>query len=660
MANPVRIVVLGAGYGGVLTAKKLAKKLGKNGAAEVTLIDKNTYHTMLTELHEVAAGRVPEESIRLDLKTIFKGRAVNVVQDNILKVDLENKQLVSEKATYSYDYLVLGTGSKPTFFGVKGAETHCFQLWSYDDAVRLKEHFLAQFRLASNESDPEVRKELLRFVVVGCGFTGVEMAGELAEWVPRLCREYHVDRGDVEVMAVDVLPKVLPIFPDNLIDKAERHMKKLGIKIHTATGVSEVGEDFAVITNLGKVKTRTVIWTAGIEGSDLAGGLALRKEARHRVVTNQYLQAENHPEVFVVGDNAYVIAGPENRLVPQMVENAEHSAASVAGNIALSVAGAPLKPYAPEFHGAMVCIGGRYGVAHLGLPGKFFGLSGFFAMFVKHFINIVYFLQVAGLAKCWSYFKLEFFHVPDRRSFVGGLISKATPNFWVVPLRLFLGFKWFEEGWAKLPRLLADPSDIFLIPAPIADGVSAATQAAGEAMAQAAPAVADATSAATQAAGEAMAQAAPAAADVVAAATGAAQSGGGEAASQWGAALPVPDFISDITSWTMGIFFHTADGGFTVLAQIFQGGMILGELAVGLCLMAGLFTLPASVVAVLMGMMIWASGMAPVEMLWYLAAAFATMGGSGSVLGLDYYVLPWLKTQWNRIPLVRKWYLFID
>jgi len=656
MANPTRIVVLGAGYGGVLTAKKLANKLGKKGIAEITLIDRNTYHTMLTELHEVAAGRVPEESIRLDLKSIFRGRPVTVVQDNIQKVDLEKRELVSDTTTYPYDYLVLGTGSKPTFFGVKGAEAHCFQLWSFDDAVRLKEHLLAQFRKASNESDAELRRELLRFVVVGCGFTGVEMVGELAEWVPRLCREYHVDRSEVEVMAVDVLPKVLPIFPDNLIAKAEKRLKKLGVQIHTATGVSEVGEDFAVITNLGTVKTRTVIWTAGIEGSDLAGGLALRKEARHRVVTNQYLQAENHPEVFVVGDNAYVIAGPENRLVPQMVENAEHSAASVAHNLTQAIAGAPLKPYHPEFHGAMVCIGGGYGVAHLGLPGKFFGLSGFLAMFVKHLINMVYFFQVAGLAKCWSYFKLEFFHVPDRRSFVGGLISKATPNFWVVPLRLFLGYKWFEEGITKLPRLLADPSDIFLIPAPVTDGVSAASEWAGEAAAQAAPAVADATAAATQAA----AQAAPAAAEAVSAATGAAAEGAAEAVSQWGAALPVPGFISDITSWTMGLFFHTADGGFTVLAQLFQGAMILGEVAVGLCLMAGLFTLPASVAAILMGLMIWASGMAPVEMLWYLAAAVATMGGSGSVLGLDYYVLPWLKTQWNRIPLVRKWYLFID
>lgn len=631
MEGPKRIVVLGAGYGGILTAKKLARKLKKHGNAKITLIDRNTYHTMLTELHEVAAGRVPEQSIKIDLDTIFEGRPVTVVQDDILKVDFSTRTLTSENAVYTYDYLVLGTGSKPTFFGVKGADTHCFQLWSYDDAVRLKNHILNQFRRAANTPDEDVRKDLLRFIIVGCGFTGVEMVGELAEWTPRLCREFHINPKEVELMAVDVLPKVLPIFPENLIRKTERYLRKLGVKVHTSTGVEEVGADYAVLGSLGTVKSETVIWTAGIEGSTLAGSLAIKKEARHRVVTNAYLQAVEDPHVYVVGDNAYAITGEEQRLVPQMVENAEHSASLVAENIVAAISDKPLTVYNPSFHGAMVSIGGKYGVAHLGLPGKFMSLSGFPAMFVKHFINLIYFFQVAGFSKCWSYLKLEFFKVPDRRSFVGGLLSKASPNFWLVPLRLFLGYKWFEEGWVKLPRLLADPSDIFLIPAPVS-----ATSGATAAAAPAAPA-----------------------ADAVAAATAAVE-GGGEAVSQWGAALPVPEFITDLMQWFMGLFFYTSDDGFTVLAQLFQGGMILGELAVGLCLMAGLFTFPASIVAVIMGMMIWASGMAPTEMLWYLAAAFATMGGSGSVLGLDYYVLPWLKAWWKRIPLVRKWYLFID
>lgn len=629
MGGSTKIIVMGAGYGGILTAKKLARRLGKREEVSITLIDRNTYHTMLTELHEVAAGRVPEQSVRINLSTVFAGRAVELVQDEILSVDLASRTLASGKAVYPYDYLILGTGSKPTFFGVRGAAEHCFQLWSYEDAVRLKAHIQNQFRRAANESDPTVRRNWLRIITVGCGFTGVELVGELAEWKPRLCREFGIDPAEVELLSVDVLPKVLPIFPEHLGRKAARHLERQGVSIHTGTGVQEVGADYAVLGNLGTVRSETVIWTAGIEGSALAESLALKKEARHRVVTNEYLQAVDDPRVFVVGDNIYALAGENQGPVPQMVENAERSAALVAHNVCALLADEPLKPYRPEFHGAMVSVGGRYGVAHLGLPGRFLSLSGFSAMFIKHVINLSYFFQVAGFSKCWSYLKYEFFKVPDRRSFVGGLLAKASPIFWVVPLRVFMGIKWLLEGVVKMGIILKNPSDVFLIPAPAVGTSSATIAATGTAQ----PAV-DAVASATQ--------------------TGAA------AASQFGETLPVPEFISAITRWGMKLFFYTPDGGFTVLAQLFQAGIVLGEVAVGLCLIAGLFTFPASVAAILLCSLFWASGTSDHEILWYVAASIATMGGSGSVLGLDYYVLPWLKGWWNRLSPVRKWYLFID
>ena len=132
-----KIVVLGGGYAGVLTAKKFKK----DQDVSITLIDKQSYHTMLTELHEVAAGRVDEESIRMDLKKIFAGRKVDVVLDEITSIDFEQKVLTSNSTKYDYDYLVMGTGCKPTFFGIPGSE-NAHQLWSYTDAVNLREHIL--------------------------------------------------------------------------------------------------------------------------------------------------------------------------------------------------------------------------------------------------------------------------------------------------------------------------------------------------------------------------------------------------------------------------------------------------------------------------------------------------------------------------------------
>ena len=162
MSQKKNIVILGAGYGGILTAKKVAKKFKKNDEITITLIDKNAYHTMLTELHEVAAGRVPEESIRVDLDKVFYGRKVTVVLDEITDIDFDEKKLTGTVGTYDYDYLVMGTGSKPTFYGCIGAEEHSLTLWSYEDALKIKYHVLEAFEKASVAKSQQERAHLQR------------------------------------------------------------------------------------------------------------------------------------------------------------------------------------------------------------------------------------------------------------------------------------------------------------------------------------------------------------------------------------------------------------------------------------------------------------------------------------------------------------------
>ena len=182
-----KIEIVGAGYAGILTAKKLAKRFKKDDSVFITLIDKNPFHTMLTELHEVAACRVDEESIRVSLKKVFAGRKVDVRLDTITSIDFSNKKAVGEHETYDYDYLVLCAGSKPTFFGIPGAQEYAYTLWSYDDAVKIRHRLTEIFTEACRIADSEERRKLLSFYIVGAGFTGVEMAGELAEYMPILC-----------------------------------------------------------------------------------------------------------------------------------------------------------------------------------------------------------------------------------------------------------------------------------------------------------------------------------------------------------------------------------------------------------------------------------------------------------------------------------------
>ncbi len=604
-----RIVVLGAGYGGVMTAKKLAKRLKKDRDIRITLIDKNPYHTLLTELHEVAAGRVDETSVRVDLQKVFAGfKNVEVVLDEITDIDFRSRTLHSDRRQYNYDYLVIGTGSKPCFFGIPGAEEHAFTLWSHEDAVRLRDHIEAMFRKAACEKDPERRRDLLSFVVVGAGFTGVEMVGELAEQANVLARKTGVDRSDVRLYLVDMVQRILPMLPESLSRKAVRRLEKMGVQLMTGNPITEVMAG-GVRVGENEVRAGTVIWTAGVEGSDLVGRLDLQQKGRKRIVANDMLQAVDDDRVYVIGDNLFFIPEGSEQPVPQMVENAEHSAELVAHNIVSDLKNGKKKPYRPKFHGTMVSIGSRYGVAYVGSPKRKFSLSGRMAMLVKHLINMLYLAQVCGFHKVWSYLSHEFFQIKDRRSIAGGHLAHRSPNFWLVPLRLFVGYVWFTEGLDKWKKIMEDPNRIFLIPAK-AEGTSAATAAAD---------------------------------------------GAGEAAME---ALPVPDWIADRVQGMMDAMFYTQDGGFTALAGVFQTSMVVAELLFGALLFIGLFTALSSVCTILMGLMIWSSGMAAPEVLWLLMGGIALVGGSGSTFGLDYYVLPWLKERWKRLPFVKRWYLY--
>ncbi|WP_083180481.1 NAD(P)/FAD-dependent oxidoreductase [Paenibacillus yonginensis] len=623
-----KIVILGGGYGGVVTGKHLAKKFKKNRDVQIQLIDRNPYHTLLTELHEVAANRTPEDAIRIELKKMFEGRNVDVVLDNIESIDFKANQLRSAEVTYDYDYLVIGTGCKPSFFGIPGAEENALTLWSYEDAIRLKEQVRTMFGLASKETDAGKRRKMLSFVVVGAGFTGIELIGELSEYRDELCREYNFNRADVRLVVADMAPKILPILPDKLIEKSARYLEKRGVEIITSAKITGVNKG-SVVLGEQELEADTIVWTAGVEGSDLVGNLDVQQQGRKRIVTNDKLQSVDHDNVYIVGDNIFFIPEGETRPVPQMVENAEQAGPIIAHNIHAEITGQPKKSYKPGFHGTMVSIGSRYGVANVGMPNKMFQVSGFLAMFFKHMINLYYLFTVAGFNKVWTYMMHEFFHVNNRRSFVGGHFSKRSPNFWLLPLRLFVGYKWLSEGLDKLPKVWNHPNTIFLIPASskAADATSAASEAAG-----AVSTTVDAQSAAS--------------------AVGSAK----EAVE----AMPVPHFITNMVNGFMDIFFYHSDGSFTALASVFQFCMVLAELAIGVLLIVGLFTAISSIATVGLGVMIWSSSMASTEMLWYLAAGIALIGGSGSVFGLDYYVLPWLKKHWKGIPLVRKWYLYTE
>lgn len=682
------IVIVGAGYAGILTAKKLAKKLKKQEDINITIIDKNPFHTMLTELHEVAANRVDEDSIKISLKKVFAGRKVKVKLDTIKSFDFDNKLVAGENNSYPYDYLVIAAGSKPEFYGVPGAAENTFKLWSYEDAVILREHIQTSFRKAMTETNPEERKKLLTFWVVGAGFTGVEMIGELAEYVPLLCEKYEIDRSEVSLYNVDGLSRVIPNLPEKLSAKVEKRLNKMGVNVLLNSLVAEVGPDSISLKQNDTIithKAGTIIWAAGIRSEDVVQSTKDKLEVVRggRVQVDSYLRSSKDENVYVVGDNMFFIPEGEERPVPQMVENCEQSADIAAHNIISEITGkGEMKSYKPKFHGVMVCIGGRYGVCHVGLPGKFFSMPSFLAMFAKHFINIIYFIQVLGWNKVFSYIKHEFFTIRNCRSFVGGHFSNRTPSFLLVPLRIWLGGVWlFEgimkviEGWFKEPRLDgffkgANAWYDGIINGTAPDATSAATTAAADFAGKAISVVS--TTANTVA---------KAAIDLASAATPSAEAAGetakaaGTVIMNWNIlGLFKMIFVSgkELAHSTLSDYAFKLDvplmnwfvdkvilpvDGVQLAMQIF---IVVAEILIGLALIGGLFTTPAAAFSLVLQFMFLCTTGLYLGNSWMVFAGVVVLIGAGRSLGLDYYAMPAIKKWWKKLPFVRKWYIYND
>jgi len=672
-----KVVVLGAGYAGVFAAKKIAKMSRKKklGDVEISIIDRNPFHTMLTELHEVAAGRVEEDSIRISLARVFAGRKVNVIHDKIIGTDFDARKITGEHGIYDYDYLVMADGSRPTYFGVQGAKENSFTLWSYDDAVRLREHILEMFRAASIEPDIEKKKELLSFFVVGAGFTGVEMAGELAEFAPSLCARFEVDPSLVKIVDADILERPCPVLPEKASSKIRGRLEKMKVNVMVKTNIKGVGKDYAEYDagqGINRVPTRTVIWTAGVEGEQIVqDSKALGAAGRGRIQTDEYLRSQNYKNVYVAGDNVFYIPEGEKAPVPQMVENAEQSAHTVARNLLTDLTGKGEKEkYVPKFHGVMVCVGGRWGSAQVGTVNHKIILPSFIAMFVKHFTNIIYFIQVLGWNKVFSYLRHEFFTVRNKRSFVGGHFSNRGPNFLAVPLRVFLGFYWvyegimkITEGWMKSPQLANMINGTNSWYDSMLSSVSTGPSAAADAVASA---TSTAVTTATTAAADVLASATGAATNAAAASTVTASSNvlinwnilglihpiliGGSSADQVAFKLKVP-----LIDWIMNPMLSS--GGMQVFMQI---TIVLLEILVGLALMGGLFTTLAGVGSVVLQTMFMTTTGLYMTGWWMIPASIAVMFSAGTVFSFDYYVMPWLKKHWKHVKFVRKWYIYND
>ncbi|KPU42309.1 NADH dehydrogenase-like protein YjlD [Oxobacter pfennigii] len=573
------IVILGAGYGGVHAAKLLSKKYKKYHSVKITLIDRNPFHTLMTELHEVAGGRVEADSVQVDLFKIFNKSRVNLVIDEITKVDTDSNVVTTLNGEYKYDYLIIGTGSEPAYFGTPGVKEHGFSLWSLKDALKIRHHIENMFDKARYEKDEKKRRAMLTFIVAGAGFTGIEMIGELVDHSKVLAKKYDIDPKEIKLINVEAVGRILNMLDEGGAQKVANWLTKHGVDLMLNSPITEVTPDNITLKDGKVIDTKTLIWTCGIQGCGFAKEFGIPVNNRNRLNANEYMQSLEKPNVYLVGDCAWVEEGQAKSL-PQIVEAAVQTAETAAHNIIADMEMGTKKPFKSNYHGFMVSVGSHYCVANVGGM----KMSGFFAMATKHLVNLHYLFGVGGFYLIIKYLRHEFFNMKDKRSFLGGHLSAKVNALWLFFLRVFTGAMWLHEGLVKVNEGWFKEVKI--------------------------PMFLDATSSASAAA---------------------------ESTST------VVPLISSPPAFFTAFMEILKPFGF-----YFQIMIVCMEIAIGLALLAGLFTFLASAASVFLCLNFIISAMAGLEIVWFIAAGIALMGGAGRTLGLDYFVMPWLQKLLSR------------
>ncbi len=613
------IVVVGGGFGGLYTTKHLAKKLKKNNDVKITLIDKHTYFTYMTELHEVAANRVDETAIQYDLNRLFSRRKnVDVVTDEVTSINKKDKKVVTKNGSFDYDYLVLSIGAEPNDFGTPGVKEHGFTLGNWDQAIELKRHIIEMVRQGAQERDPEVRKSYLNFVIVGSGFTGTETIGELREWRDDLAKENKLDPEEIVFTLMEMAPTIMNMLDRKDAAKAERYFAKRHINVMKNTGVIGVHEDHVDLKDGSTFPTRTLVWTAGVKATDQAASFGFEQGRAGRILVNKQSQVPDDKSIYVIGDVSFIDEDGSGKGQPQIVQGAESGGACAVNNILADMNNQPAVDFKGKYQGFMVSLGPRYAVAYLmGI----FHLSGFFATLMKHLVNMLYFIQIYSGYNLFHYTMHEFFRIKGNNLF-GKNISRYGNVLWTFPTRILLSMVWLVDCWGKVQGEGSWFNDTLRLPFTWLYPAQATSAASG---------AAETTSAA---------------------------SGAGDAAASSVSSLPTkfgfsyeyghsPVMIFDqMPQWMENITKVMVPNKGVALA--FQKGMTIFEIMIGLFLLFGFCTFFAGAMSAVFVVIFSLSGMFYWVNIWMAIAGIAVMNGSGRAFGLDYWFVPWLQKKLGR------------
>ncbi len=380
-----RVVIVGAGFGGLQAARAL-----RNVPVQVTVIDRNNHHLFQPLLYQVATAGLSPAEIAAPIRSVLrKQKNTEVLLGEVTGVDTQTQRvLLHDDQFVPFDYLILATGARDSYFGHNNWAQCAPGLKSIVQATAIRRKILLAFEMAEWENDPEKRKALLTFVLVGAGPTGVEMAGSIGGLAHKtLVSDFrNINPNEARIVLVEALPRILPAFHEQLANKARKALNRLGIEVRTSSPVEAIDSEGVVIAG-ERIPAKTVIWTAGVAGSPAGEWLGVESDRGGRVKVLSDLTVPGHPNIIVIGDTASYTQ--DGKPLPGVAQVAMQQGRYAASMIADRVAG---KAHTQSFRyidkGSMATIGRFYGIVQIGKM-SFAGVVAWFMWLALHLMFLI-------------------------------------------------------------------------------------------------------------------------------------------------------------------------------------------------------------------------------------------------------------------------------
>lgn len=398
------VVVIGGGFAGL----NAARKLGDADNIRVTLVDRQNYHLFQPLLYQVAMAGLSPADIAAPIRSLLaRHENITVLQGTVQSVDVQNQTVSTDFGPLEFDYLLLCCGATPTYFGHPEWEQYAPSLKTVPQATEIRRRLLSSFEEAERTNDAEVRRQLLTFVVIGGGPTGVELAGAIGELSRfTLAKDFrNIDATLTRVILIEAGPRILPSFSETQASHATRDLEKLGVQVWPNSLVTKIDKD-GVEVGEERIRAATIFWAAGVRAVECGERNEFDVDRQGRIIVGKDLSVDGHPNVFVAGDQASLNQG-NGKPLPGIAPVAIQQGRFVAMTILNDVDGKPRKPFVFIDRGQMATIGRSRAIVEFGKL-RFSGLLAWFAWLVVHIYFLVGFKNRLFVVLNWAWSHLTF------------------------------------------------------------------------------------------------------------------------------------------------------------------------------------------------------------------------------------------------------------